>query len=165
MCGGVGSGKTTYAQQLEREGYDRLSIDEEIWARHGKYGIDYSPEQYSDYQIEAEATLRLLLGDLIREGRDVVVDFSFLQRARRDEYKHIIEQAGGTWKLIYLRVKPEVLRERLAKRSQRFDANAAFPITEEIQARYLHGFEPPSGEGEEIIDDELTKYGSKLEQE
>ena len=29
MCGICGSGKTTYAKQKEKEGYVRLSIDEE----------------------------------------------------------------------------------------------------------------------------------------
>lgn len=30
MCGVAGSGKTTFSQQLEKEGFIRLSIDEEI---------------------------------------------------------------------------------------------------------------------------------------
>ncbi len=30
MCGVAGSGKTTYAQGLEAQGYTRLSVDEEI---------------------------------------------------------------------------------------------------------------------------------------
>jgi septin family protein len=48
MCGVAGSGKTTYAQQLEKEGFVRLSIDEEIWKVNGRYGIDYPAEKYSD---------------------------------------------------------------------------------------------------------------------
>jgi predicted kinase len=79
------------------------------------------------------------------------VDFSFWQRARRDDYKQLIEDAGGRWKLVYLKVDPAVLRQRLAERSQRFDANAAFPITEDILTSYLSGFEEPNGEGEEVI--------------
>ncbi|MOA29786.1 hypothetical protein D3C78_1508240 [compost metagenome] len=56
------------------------------------------------------------------------------------------------WKLIYLKVHPDELRERLRIRSQRFDANAAFTITEEILSSFLEGFEIPSGEGEIIIE-------------
>jgi len=44
-----------------------------------------------------------------------------------------------------------VLQRRLADRAQRFDANAAFPITDEILSAYLSGFEVPSGEGEEVV--------------
>ncbi|NMA75480.1 MAG: ATP-binding protein [Bacteroidales bacterium] len=41
MCGVAGSGKTTFAQKLEKIGFSRLSIDEEIWSTNGRYGIDY----------------------------------------------------------------------------------------------------------------------------
>jgi hypothetical protein len=54
-------------------------------------------------------------------------------------------------RLVYLRADPALLRARLRGRVERFDANAAFPITEELLARYLENFEPPSGEGEELI--------------
>lgn len=43
MCGVAGSGKTTVAQQLEARGMVRLSVDEEIWSRFGRYGLDYPP--------------------------------------------------------------------------------------------------------------------------
>ena len=46
MCGICGSGKTTYAKQKEKEGYVRLSIDEEMWKIYGRKGIDYPNEQY-----------------------------------------------------------------------------------------------------------------------
>jgi hypothetical protein len=45
----------------------------------------------------------------------------------------------------------DTLRARLNSRSRRFDANAAFPITDEILNDYLTGFEEPSGEGETVI--------------
>jgi len=151
MCGVAGSGKTTYAQRLEADGYPRLSIDEEVWARFGKYGIDYRPDLYSEYSDLAEAALRERLRTLIAQGRDVVVDFSFWRGSDRERYKHLVEEAGGHWRLVYLRASPEVLRQRLADRSHRFDANAAFPIDEAALTRYLGGFEPPFGEGEAII--------------
>ncbi|MEU8261594.1 hypothetical protein AB0C02_13365 [Micromonospora sp. NPDC048999] len=69
----------------------------------------------------------------------------------RREYKELIEQAGGRWRLIYLQVDPALLRVRLRGRAARFDASAAFPINEGLLARYLESFEPPSGEGEEVV--------------
>jgi len=56
------------------------------------------------------------------------------------------------WELIHLKVQPDELRQRLLIRSERFDANAAFPITEDILARFLSGFEIPNGEGETVIE-------------
>jgi len=151
MCGVAGSGKTTYAQRLEAEGYARLSIDEEVWARFGRYGIDYDAGSYSVLSEVAEDALRRRLLELIASGRDVVVDFSFWSRSSRARYKQLVEDAGGCWRLVHLQVPPNILRQRLAERSMRFDANAAFTIDEATLLRYLDGFEAPDGEGEEVL--------------
>jgi predicted kinase len=151
-CGIAGSGKTTYAQRLEREGYVRLSVDEEIWRRFGRYGVDYPGDRYPVLQRRTEDALRQSLVRLVGQGRNVVVDLSLRRRSLRDEYKALVESAGGRWRLVYLRASPELLRQRLAARNDRRDANAAFPITGEILQRYLAGFEEPQGEGEEIIE-------------
>jgi predicted kinase len=151
MCGVAGSGKTTFSQQLEKAGYVRLSIDEEIWATHGRYGIDFPMEKMEEYKKVAEQKLRNHLIKLIHNKQQVVVDFSFWDRIRRNHYKQLIEKAGGKWMLIYLKVHPDDLRKRLKIRNKRFDANA-FPITEELLTSYLNGFEVPSGEGELVIE-------------
>ncbi|RUT28029.1 ATP-binding protein [Paenibacillus zeisoli] len=158
MCGVAGAGKTTFAQKLEEKGFVRLSIDEEIWATHGRYGIDYPIEKYEQLKIEAEIKLRDELTILLEKKTNVVIDFSFWQQKRRNEYKKHIEAAGGEWRLVYLKVHPNVLRERLRIRSQRFDANAAFTITEEILNSFLNGFEEPSGEGEFVIETKSDTY-------
>ncbi len=152
MCGIAGAGKTTYAKELEDRGYVRLSIDEEIWERFGRYSVDYDVDDYAGHSAAAEAALRERLADLIDQGRDVVVDFSFWQRAARDRYKQLIEEAGASWDLLYLKVDRAILRERLATRSARFDANAAFPITDDILEAFLSDFEEPHGEGETVIE-------------
>jgi predicted kinase len=151
MCGVAGSGKTTFSQRLEKEGFVRLSIDEEIWATKGRYGVDFPIEKIEEYKKEAERTLRTRLLKLIDEKQQVVIDFSFWDRARRDRYKQLIENAGGNWKLIYLKVHPDNLRERLTLRNKRFDANS-FPISEELLTSYLEGFEIPEGEGEIVVE-------------
>nr|WP_237706225.1 ATP-binding protein [Ornithinibacillus scapharcae] len=151
MCGVAGSGKTTFSQQLEKEGFVRLSIDEEIWATHGRYGIDFPMEKIEEYKIRAESKLRDLLIQLIQDKQQVVIDFSFWNRERRDQYKQLIERSGGKWKLVYLKLHPDDLRERLKIRNKRVDANA-FPITEEILTAYLEGFEVPEGEGEIVME-------------
>jgi len=99
MCGVADSGKSTYAQQLELNGYVRLSIDEEIWESHGRYGIDYPADKYEEYKMAAERKLPNRLIELIHSRQQVVIDFSFWQRAKRNEYKQLIEEAGGQWEL------------------------------------------------------------------
>jgi predicted kinase len=151
MCGVAGSGKTTFSQLLEKEGFVRLSIDEEIWAVNGRYGVDFPLEKIEEYKKVAESKLRNYLIELIHDKQQVVIDFSFWDRARRDQYKQLIEKAGGKWQLVYIQVHPDDLRERLKIRNKRFDANA-FPITEEVLTSYLNGFEIPKGEGEIVIE-------------
>lgn len=150
MCGVAGSGKTTFSQQLEKKGFVRLSIDEEIWATNGRYGVDFPIEKIEEYKKVAERKLRSYLIQLIHNKQHVVIDYSFWDRERRDDYKQLIEESGGNWKLIYLDVHPDDLRERLKIRNKRDDANA-FPITEEILTTYLTGFQRPKGEGEIVI--------------
>ncbi len=152
LCGLAGSGKTTYARSLEAAGHVRLSIDEEVWSRFGRFGIDYEPERYAEFSAIAERALRARLAVLVGQGRDVVIDFSFWERAARDRYKRLIEDAGGTWRLVYLKADQALLRQRLQDRSRRFDANAAFPITDDLLASYAASFEEPNDEQEEAID-------------
>lgn len=46
LVGLTGSGKTTYARRrLESAGAARLSVDERVHARHGRYRVDYPERQ------------------------------------------------------------------------------------------------------------------------
>ena len=94
MCGVCGSGKTTYSKQKEKERYIRLSIDEEMWKIYGKKGIDYPDSQYEELSEKVELTLRERLLKLIKEGQNIVIDFSFWSKENRDFYKAMIEKAG-----------------------------------------------------------------------
>ena len=151
MCGMTGAGKTTYASKLVALGLHRLSIDEYIHDRYGTFGVDFDEVQWIEYQEEADLHVRHQLVDLIKQNQDVVVDLSFWNRAGRDEYKQLIESHGARWELIYIKVDPLILPERIEKRRMRHDANA-FPIEPEMLARFIAGFEVPDGEGETVIE-------------
>ena len=77
MCGVCGSGKTTYAKQKEKEGYLRLSIDEEMWANYGRLGADYPESEYERLSEETEKKLCQKMIELIKSGQNLVIDFSF----------------------------------------------------------------------------------------
>ena len=151
MCGVAGSGKTTFAKILEDKGFVRLSIDEEIWTTNGRWGIDFPIEKLEEYRQTAERKLQTCLTKLIRDKQQVVIDFSFWSRERRNRYKQLIEDSGGKWKLIYLKVHSTDLHERLKLRNKRFDANA-FPVSDKLLNSYLNGFEEPKDEGEIVIE-------------
>ena len=87
MCGVCGSGKTTYSKAREKEGYIRLSIDEEMWNQFGRKGIDFPDEQYEDLSEKAESSLREKLLTLMKEGQNAVIDFSFWEKENRILYR------------------------------------------------------------------------------
>ena len=62
MCGLAGSGKTTFSQRLEAKGFARLSFDELVWSRAGRFGVDYDP---ADYQRHLEAARPVLQERLV----------------------------------------------------------------------------------------------------
>lgn len=151
MCGISGSGKTTFAMKLEKMGFNRLSIDEEIWANFGRFGIDYNASEYVQYQDEARKMVEKKLLNNLRQQQPTVLDLSFWCKSERDRVSNLIMQEGGHYQIIYLKVPEEVLKKRLKQRSKRFDANAAFTITEDVLNLYASGFEAPKNEGEIII--------------
>ena len=150
-CGVCGSGKTTYAKEKEKEGFLRLSIDERMWADYGQRGVDYPESQYEALSQQTETALRQQMLDLIRAGKNLVIDFSFWSRENREFYRSLIRQAGGVPQLVYLKADLDLLRRRLFIRNQTLHANSPFVITEETLLHHYYNFQPPQGEGEIII--------------
>ncbi|WP_405014640.1 AAA family ATPase [Kitasatospora sp. NBC_01539] len=150
MCGLPGSGKSTYAQALERRGYTRLSIDEVVWARIGHDAAELDPLEYGHLRSAVEQELWGELIRLMEAERPVVIDYSFWSRATRDRYKAVIENHGCRWELIRLKADRETLRRRLAVRNRRDDANSV-TVSDELLDRYAATFEEPVGEGERVI--------------
>ncbi|MFD8481524.1 AAA family ATPase [Kitasatospora sp. NPDC059673] len=152
MCGLPGAGKTTYAKELVRRGYTRLSIDEVVWQRIGQRdaGLALEPEAYDRLKEEVRREQRQELTELMLAGRDVVVDYSFWSRAARDDYKALIDRHGCRWELIHLKADPATLKRRLAVRNAEQGANCV-TVDEPLFDRYLSGFEEPRGEGEQVL--------------
>ncbi|GJF33894.1 hypothetical protein KNE206_65940 [Kitasatospora sp. NE20-6] len=150
MCGLPGSGKSTYAQALERRGYTRLSIDEAVWARIGRDAAELDPEEYDHLKSAVEQELWGELIRLMTAGQPVVIDYSFWSRATRDRYKAVIEQHGCRWQLIRLKADRETLRRRLAHRNRQTGANSV-TVSDELLERYAAAFEEPVGEGEHVV--------------
>jgi predicted kinase len=152
MCGPPGAGKTTYAMALVRQGHVRLSIDEVVWERIGGQdaGLALDEREYDRLKEQVRAEQWQELVELMRAGRDVVVDYSFWSRAARDEYKALVESHGCRWELVHLKAARETLERRLALRNREQGANAV-TVEENLLSRYLDHFEEPNGEGEQVV--------------
>jgi predicted kinase len=150
LCGLTGSGKTTYGRLLEKRGIERLSIDETVFDRHGRYDIDDPHTDYRAHWEAARAELDLRLTELLERGESVVLDYGFWSRSDRNAYKQIVEDAGSSWRLLYFRADRDLLEQRLRHRNQRTDANALI-VDSAMLDDFFARFEAPEDEGEEVI--------------
>jgi predicted kinase len=132
--------------------FTRVSIDQIIYSRHGIYGADYPPDRYDEYQTEADGIYDAHFRQLLREGRDIVLDRSFYAKEDRDEFRDLVEQAGARRVLVYFKADRDVLWKRICERRARgVNADSALEISEELLDAYFAGFEAPVGEGEMVI--------------
>ncbi|AUG81394.1 hypothetical protein CFP65_6754 [Kitasatospora sp. MMS16-BH015] len=151
LVGLTGAGKTTYARRvLEPGGVVRLAVDEVVFARYGRYGVDYPASEYFAIEAPVVAELRGQLGELVAAGRDVVWDHGLWPRGDREALKAVVEATGGRWRLLYFPVGRGELLRRLAERNRRGGANA-LPVTAADLDDFIGRFEVPVGEGEEIV--------------
>ncbi|MET8945426.1 ATP-binding protein [Streptomyces sp. NPDC004542] len=152
LVGLTGSGKTTYAKRrLVPAGAVRLSVDERVHERHGRYGVDYPERDYFALEAPVIAEIREELVGLIAAGRDAVLDHGLWLRSDREEWKKVIAEAGGRPRLLYFPVPRAELLRRLEERNRREDANA-LTVTPQALDDFYARFEPPHDEGEEIIE-------------
>lgn len=151
MCGVAGSGKTTFSQRLEGRGFTRLSIDELIWKRAGRYGLDYPAEAYGEHLVAAREALKAELAALLRAGKAVVVDSAFWSRAHRRDFADLIAANGGRSRIVYLKASKALLRARLTERRSRFDANAALPIDDARLDGFIDSFEEPGRDEDALV--------------
>ena len=120
MCGISGSGKTHYSRQLENQGYRRLSIDEQIWSRHGSGFADLPPERRKEIFMDVTAELFVRLGEMLENGEKVVVDSTMCKRIKRDYARNICRKHGVEPAIIYMTAPLPVLWKRLSGRSDCF---------------------------------------------
>lgn len=139
MCGPAGAGKSTIARKLESGGMIRLSVDEAAW----RLGCRTMPlEAGTQNAIEAAIQTRLI--ELVQEGSDVVLDFSFWSLKMREEYRRLIEPLGVEPETIYVKTQREIALNRVRTRAAGHADD--FRLNEELAAQYFDAFEAPTAE-------------------
>lgn len=136
-CGVAGSGKSTYARSLERQGWLRLSIDVAAHARG--LTVHPLPNRLTE-EIRAEQRDELVTA--LRGGRDVVVDYSFWARAQREEYRALGRECAADVEVVWFDIGEDELRRRLQERDAQTGPDAVH-VPHSLLERYLAGFEAP----------------------
>lgn len=142
LCGISGSGKTTFALKMKQEGYEHLSLDRMMWERYGQCGTDYPVDKYPEYRDETERLLRARLIDIVSGGGKATVDFTLCKRAKRDDLRRFVTDAGVEPTLIYFEAPLEELKRRLHVRNLNPGPDSAI-VTDEMVEMYYRGFQRP----------------------
>lgn len=152
LCGISGSGKTTVAKVLEKQGFVHLSLDGIMWDEFG----DFSPNEFMAYSSKAHEILMGRLLEVLGTGGKATVDATLCKRAVRDEYRALLDAAGAKYRLVYCHADPDTLRERLHRRNANPGREAAM-VTDEMLNRFITGFQAPMPDEPHILlPDSLT---------
>lgn len=137
-CGMTCSGKSTYARELEQRGYVWLSVDHDSWGLgHEQHPLP--PEVQRDIKVAQKRRLR----ELIAEGRDVVLEYAFASRSRRDEYRRLAREAGAEVSFVFFDVPLDELLRRLEARNAGPRTAHSVIVKPDQVVRWYESFEWP----------------------
>ncbi|MEW1723882.1 ATP-binding protein [Streptomyces sp. NPDC093109] len=165
MAGLPGSGKTTLALELERQGFLRLCPDERVWQEHGHYGRDFPRGEYLVRERPILARITTELRTALVNGRDVVMDHGFWTVDEREKWREVGEKAGANVVLLYLPGDLDALWERIEERNRAtFDSPNAMYFSEDDLRRHARRFRAPGPDEPHLVyDGRLEPVLSALE--
>jgi len=148
VCGLPGSGKTTYARQLEASlGATRFCPDEWMQA--------LSLDLWDEARRAGVEKLQWELGQkLLGLGATVVIEWGTWGRSERDALRLRARELGAAVELHYLAVHVEVLIERVQHRGLESP-----PIRPEQLLQWADVFQAPTGEEFSLFDRAVTLQG------
>lgn len=144
MCGPAGAGKSTLAKKFERQGMVSLSYDAESFKR----GLTVHPLP-KEIEQEIKVILDGQLITLIKQNKDVVLDYSFWSLENRREYISLLKTFGIKPLIFYIETPKEIVMERLSQRAGKHPNDIVLSI--ETASQYYEQFQKPSREEAEII--------------
>ncbi|MEU7196418.1 ATP-binding protein [Streptomyces xinghaiensis] len=152
MAGLPGSGKTTLSRALTACGFVRLCPDEEMYRRHGVYGVDFPRGTFPTLERPVLEEISVELRDQLRAGHDVVVDHGFWTPEDRTHWRSIATDAGASTVLVYLEASHEELWARVSRRNAQHaaDPNSIY-FAESDLIRYRTRFVPPESEEPHLV--------------
>jgi predicted kinase len=141
MVGLPCSGKTTLAQQLERE-HSALRLTTDEW--HVRlFGPDAEEPEHDARHGLLEALLWTIARRALELGTNVILDFGFWAQEERDDYRSRAQQLGASSEVHFLDVAAEELLQRLAVRNAQ-PSPSSFSIPEALMKPWMVFFQRPT---------------------
>ncbi len=138
ICGLPGSGKTTFARQLEEQGTGvRLSPDE--WMT--SLGLHLYDEAARERVEQLQWTLAQRL---LSAGTDVILENGFWSKEERDSYRATAQSLGCDTRLHFLDVPVEELQRRIIAHNR--DAPPDAVVDPDDVLAWSKMFEPPTAD-------------------
>ncbi|WP_251094529.1 ATP-binding protein [Streptomyces sp. Caat 7-52] len=155
MAGLPGSGKTTLSRALTARGFTRLCPDEEMFRRHGVYGVDFPRGVFPTLERPVLEDVAADLQEQLKAGHDVVVDHGFWTPEDRARWQALATEVGAIPVLVYLEASHDELWARISKRNE-FHANDPNSIyfSESDLQRYRKRFVPPQADEPHLLYDD-----------
>ena len=141
ICGQGGSGKTTYAKQLETE-LNAFRFTKDEWMV-SLYGRQITLEEWSQYEPRCYACIETIARRLLEREISVILDYGFWYRHERARAKDFANELGIRSVVHFLNVPVEVRRERVLRRNKSI-ANDSIVMSEDEFNKQISWFEPPS---------------------
>jgi predicted kinase len=140
LCGKTGSGKSTYAAQLQQERRAlSLSLDELMLPL---FGAALPRPEFEQRLAACKEYLLSITERLLALDVDVVLDWGFWGKAERLATRERVTARGGRCELIYFAVPDALILERLRRRNARLPDHT-YEISETMFEELSRYFEPP----------------------
>ncbi|MEG8277102.1 AAA family ATPase [Streptomyces sp. AHA2] len=154
MAGLPGSGKTTLSRALTARGFIRLCPDEEMFRRHGVYGVDFPRGVFPTLERPVLEDVAADLREQLKVGHDVVVDHGFWTPEDRARWQALATEVGAIPVLVYLEASHDELWARISKRNEFYtnDPNSIYFSESDLQ-RYRTRFVPPQADEPHLLYD------------
>ena len=144
LCGRPGSGKTTFARELEKTHRAvRYTYDEWMVQLYGR-----SPEQFETLFNRVSNLIWRIATRNLALGTDVILDKGFWCKRDRENVGQAAAAIGAETKLYFLDAPIDVLRKRVLNRSKS-DEDALW-INDQAFTKFINRFEPP-GDNEDFV--------------
>ena len=153
LCGFIGAGKTTFAQQLElRTGAVRITKDACLIRL---IGHDATIPGYAESDRKIIELSREVAFQFVAQGIDVILDEGFWDKEERATMRRRIEGMGAEAVPYYLDAPIAVIRARVARRSADPPPDS-FRISDELLDVYLAKWEPPGDDEDYVLAREIS---------